>query len=346
MAFIFVFSILVFFHELGHFISAKISGVRVLKFAFGMGPKIFGFIKNGTEYMVGLIPIGGFVKLAGEIGQEEKELPVDEKIPENQRFDHKPFWLKIFIISLGPLMNIFVSIFIISMILFINGIPKVSNNIYSVTKDGPAESAGFLPGDKIIEINSVKIDDYQKISEIINENINKNIKITIERNEEKIDLYVTPQYDENYKKGMIGIEFEVIIQKTNLFNALGKGIIATVNIIKLIFSNTIEMITGKVPLEIAGPLGIAQMSGEAAKLGWLNLLYFTAIISIFIGFFNLLPIPTLDGGHIIIITIEKIRGKALEAEKMNFIYLIGLSIIIFIFLFATYKDISRIIFKK
>jgi len=346
LAFIFVFSILVFFHEFGHFISAKLSGVRVLKFAFGMGPKILSFNRNETEYMICLVPMGGFVKIAGEIGQLDSEVLAEEKIPENQRFDRKPFWTRIFIIIFGPIMNIIISLLIISLVLFINGVPTISNSIYSVIKDGPAEEAGFMAGDIIIAIDSIEIKGYQNISEIINKNIDKNIKITIERNEEILDLYVTPQYDEDYNRGMIGIEFEVIVQKINLFTALGKGIITTKNIIKLIFSNTLEMITGKVPLEIAGPLGIAQMSGEAAKLGWLNLLYFTAILSIFIGLFNLLPIPALDGGHIIILTIEKLRGRPLEAEKMNFIYLIGLSIIVFIFIFATYKDIARIIFQK
>jgi len=311
-----------------------------------MGPKILSFNRNETEYMICLVPMGGFVKIAGEIGQLDSEVLAEEKIPENQRFDRKPFWTRIFIIIFGPIMNIIISLLIISLVLFINGVPTISNSIYSVIKDGPAEEAGFMAGDIIIAIDSIEIKDYQNISEIINKNIDNNIKITIERNKEILDLYVTPQYDEDYKRGMIGIEFEVIVQKINLFTALGKGIITTKNIIKLIFSNTLEMITGKVPLEIAGPLGIAQMSGEAAKLGWLNLLYFTAILSIFIGLFNLLPIPTLDGGHIIILTIEKLRGRPLEAEKMNFIYLIGLSIIVFIFIFATYKDIARIIFQK
>jgi regulator of sigma E protease len=119
----------------------------------------------------------------------------------------------------------------------------------------------------------------------------------------------------------------------------------TGNIIKLIFSNTIEMVTGKVPVEIAGPLGIAQMTGEAAKLGFLNLLFFTAILSIFIGLFNLLPIPILDGGHLLILAIEKLRGKPLEPDKINLMYLIGISLMITVFIIATYKDILRIFVK-
>ncbi|MEN3189886.1 MAG: RIP metalloprotease RseP [Atribacterota bacterium] len=345
IAFIFVFSILVFFHEFGHFISAKISGVRVHKFAFGMGPKIFGFYKNETEYLVCLIPIGGFVKMAGEMGQENMET-TEEKVPENQRFDKKPLGVRALIVALGPFMNIFTAIIIFSLIFFIIGIPVITNSISTVIENGPADQAGILPGDKIIAINSTKIDDPKEISEIINKNSDKILNITLDRNGKSNDISVMPEYDENYNKFRIGIELEVSVKKISIFSAFNKGLFTTVNVIKLIFSNTMEMITGKVPVEIAGPLGIAQMTGEAAKLGFLNLLYFTAILSIFIGLFNLLPIPALDGGHIIILIIEKLRGKPLEAEKINFIYLIGISIIMIIFIFATYKDILRILFNK
>ena len=344
-AFMFVFSIMVFFHEFGHFIAAKSFGVKVFKFAFGMGPKIFGFIKNGTEYLICLIPVGGFVKMAGEFGQEDTD-KIFEKVPDKQKFNKKSFGIRAFIVALGPIMNIFTSIIIFSLIFFSYGIPTTTNNVSTVTENGPAALSGILSGDKIIAIDSQKMIDTNEIADIIDRNTEKMIKITVDRNGENIDIIVTPKYDENYKRGLIGVTFEVSIIKINIFHAFGKGLTATGNIIRLIFSNTVEMITGKVPLEIAGPLGIAQMTGEAAKLGFLNLLYFTAILSIFIGLFNLLPIPILDGGQIIILIIEKIRGKPLEAEKINFIYLIGISLMIIVFLFATYKDILRLFINK
>jgi len=344
VAFIFVFSVLVFFHEFGHFISAKISGVKVYRFAFGMGPKIFGFTKNETEYLVCLIPIGGYVKMAGEIGQEDADTTTE--VPEDQRFDKKSLGIRALIVALGPFMNIFISVVLFSLIFLVEGIPVVTNSIASVIEGGPADQAGFLPGDKIIAINSAKINDQQEIAEIISKNVDKTLKITVDRKGENIDLYVVPKYEEDYQKGMIGIEFEVTKGKINIFSAFREGLFTTGKVIGLIFSSTTEMISGKVPLEIAGPLGIAQMTGEVAKLGFLNLLSFTAILSIFIGLFNLLPIPALDGGHILLLVIEKLRGKSLEAERINLIYLIGISIIMFIFIFATYKDISRILFNK
>lgn len=345
IAFIFVFSILVFFHEFGHFIAAKTFGVKVYKFAFGMGPKILGFMKNGTEYLICLIPLGGFVKMAGEMGQERVDTR-SEEVPEEQRFDKKSFGIRALIVALGPFMNIFTSVIIFSLIFFVNGIPVISNSIAAVVEDGPADYAGIIPGDKIIAVDSIKTDNPNEIANIINKSSGETLKITVDRAGESIDIFVIPKYDEDYKRGMIGVTFETLIKKINIFNAITKGIITTGSITKLIFSNTLEMITGKVPVEIAGPLGIAQMTGQAAKLGFLNLLYFTAILSIFIGLFNLLPIPVLDGGHIIILAIEKFRGKPLEAEKINFIYLIGISFIIIIFVFATYKDILRILINK
>ena len=344
IAFIFVFSILIFFHELGHFIAAKASGVKVYKFAFGFGPRILGFTKNQTEYVICLIPLGGYVKMAGEMGQESVK-ETSEEIPEEQRFDKKSLGIRALIVALGPFMNIATAVVIFSFIFFINGIPVATNSVSTVIENGPAEQAGIYSGDKIIAINSIKMEEPKKIANIINESSGEELQITLDREGEIIDVFIIPEYDDNYKKGLIGITFEVSVEKINIFSAFLKGLMTTGNIIKLIFSNTIEMITGKVPIEIAGPLGIAQMTGEAAKLGFLNLLYFTAILSIFIGLFNLLPIPILDGGHIIILAIEKLRGKPLEAEKINFMYLIGISLMIIIFVIATYKDILRVFVK-
>jgi len=344
ISFIFVFSILIFFHEFGHFIAAKLSGVRVYKFSFGFGPRLFGFTKNQTEYIVCLIPLGGYVKMAGEMGQGVGK-ETSEEVPEIQRFDKKSLGIRALIVALGPFMNIAAAVVIFSLVFFINGIPVVTNYVSTILENGPAEQAGIFSGDKIVAVNSTEMEDPNRIADIINKSSGEKLKITLEREGDIFDVFVIPEYDDDYKKGLIGITFDISVERINIFFAFSKGLSATGNIIKLIFSNTIEMITGKVPVEIAGPLGIAQMTGEAAKLGFLNLLYFTAILSIFIGLFNLLPIPILDGGHIIILAIEKIRGKPLEAEKIGFIYFIGISIMVIIFVIATYKDILRVFVK-
>jgi regulator of sigma E protease len=283
--------------------------------------------------------------MAGEMGQEDDKKTSEEEVPEEQRFNKKTLGIRALIVALGPFMNIATAVVIFSLIFFTNGIPVVTNYVSTVIENGPAEQAGVFPGDKIIAINSIKMEDPNKIANIINKSSGEELQITLDREGEIVDVFVIPKYDDDYKKGLIGITFEISVEKINIFSAFSKGLIATGNIIRLIFSNTIEMITGKVPLEIAGPLGIAQMTGEAAKLGFVNLLYFTAILSIFIGLFNLLPIPILDGGHLLILAIEKLRGKPLEPEKINFMYLIGISLMIIIFIIATYKDILRVFAK-
>jgi regulator of sigma E protease len=282
--------------------------------------------------------------MAGEMGQESAK-ETSEEVPEEQRFNKKSLVIRALIVSLGPFMNILTAVVIFSLIFFTSGVPTVTNYVSTVVENGPAEQAGIFSGDKIIAIDSIKMEDPKRIANIINESSGEELQITLDRGGENIDVFVIPEYDDNYKKGLIGITFEISVEKINIFSAFSKGLITTINIIKLIFTNTIEMITGKVPVEIAGPLGIAQMTGEAAKLGFLSLLYFTAILSIFIGLFNLLPIPILDGGHLLILAIEKIRGKPLEPEKINFMYLIGISLMIIIFIIATYKDILRVFFK-
>ena len=223
-AFIFVFSILVFFHEFGHYIAAIKFGVKVYKFSFGFGPKICGFTKNETEYSICLIPLGGFVKMAGEVGQEEDKTALN-KLPDEQRFDKKLPGIKAVIVALGPLMNIITSVVIFSIIFFANGVPTITNNISSVIENGPAYQAGVLPGDKIIAINSIKMDDPEKIAEIINKSSGEALKITLDRNEENIDIFLTPKYDEKYKKVMIGINFEIYVKKYNIFFDLLKDVV-------------------------------------------------------------------------------------------------------------------------
>ncbi|GAH59814.1 unnamed protein product, partial [marine sediment metagenome] len=226
-----------FFHEFGHFIAAKASGVRVYKFAFGFGPRILGFTKNQTEYAICLIPLGGYVKMAGEMGQESVKETSDE-VPEAQRFDKKSLGIRALIVALGPFMNIATAVVIFSLIFFINGIPTVTNSVSTVIENGPAEQAGIFSGDKIIAIDSIKMEDPNRIADIINKSSGEKLQITLDRGGEVIEVFVIPEYDDSYKKGLIGITFEISFEKFNIFSAFYKGLIATGNIIKLIFSNT------------------------------------------------------------------------------------------------------------
>ncbi len=346
LAFLFVLGIAIIFHEFGHFVTAKLSGIKVYRFSLGFGPKIAGFFWKGTEYLLCLFPFGGYVKMAGEMSQDEdnkeKDIALDENIPENQRFDKKSFFIRMSVIINGPIMNIILAILLLLVVFYFSGIAQVSNRINEVADDSPAEEAGLLSGDKIVAINSTKIENPEEITELINQNNDKTINIEVIRRDELIETSVIPKYNDEYERAMIGITLDVDIIKYSPFQSIKKSLKMTGEIIVLIARGFMEMFTGKIPVELAGPLGIAKMAGEAAQNGFFNLLFFSAIINIFLGIINLFPIPVMDGGQVVILAIEKIRGKPIETKYINFIYIFGLTLIITIFLIATYQDILRI----
>lgn len=349
LAFIFVLGIAILFHEFGHFITAKLSGIKVFRFSLGFGPKIAGFFWKGTEYILCLFPFGGYVKMAGEMehneNHENKEISTEEYVPEKQRFDKKSFFVRVSVIVNGPIMNIILAILLLIIVFYFSGIAQISNTIGNVADESPAAKAGILSGDKIVSIDSTIIENAEEISEIINQKKDETITIRLMRNNDFFNTKVVPEYNPEYERAIIGITLEVNIKKLTLFQSVSKSIEMIGEIIRLIGKGFLEMFTGKMPIELAGPLGIAQMAGEAAQVGFLNLLFFTAVINIFLGIINLFPIPILDGGQIVLLVIEKIRGKPLEPEHVNFIYIIGLALVVMIFLIATYQDILRIFTK-
>ena len=346
LAFLFVLGIAILFHEFGHFIVAKIAGIRVFTFSLGFGPKIAGVSCNGTEYRLGLLPFGGYVKMAGEGTQDETENNgTTPTIDEKQRFDKKSFLTKSAVVISGPLMNVVLAMLLLILVFSFSGIATITNTIMEVATGTPAAQSGLQKGDQIIAINSLKIDHAEEISQIVNNNRDNPISLSILRNKEVLELIIIPEYIEEYDRAMIGITLDIKMEKLSFFQSLKKSFFTIGEIIQLIFRGFSEMFTGNIPIELAGPLGIAQMAGEAAQFGFINLLYFTAVINIFLGVMNLFPIPILDGGQILLFAIEKIRNKPLKPEYIKFMYLVGLSMVIIIFLFATYQDISRIFIK-
>ncbi|MFW6148436.1 MAG: RIP metalloprotease RseP [Atribacterota bacterium] len=349
LAFIFVLGIAILFHEFGHFITAKISGIKVFRFSIGFGPKVTGIFWKGTEYVLCLFPFGGYVKMAGENSQIEKETNKEilssETVPDEQRFDRKTLFTRASVIINGPIMNIVLAILLLIIVFLFSGTAQITNTISEVEQGSPAAEAGILGGDQIIAIDSNKIEHAHEISEMINKNKEEVISIKILRNDDVFETNLTPEYKSEHERAMIGITLEVTKVELTFYQSIKKSIVTTGEIIALIGRGFVEMFTGNMPVELAGPLGIAQMAGEAAQVGFLNLLFFTAVINIFLGIINLFPIPILDGGQIVLLAIEKIRGKPLEPEHINFLYMIGMALIVMIFIIATYQDILRIFLK-
>ncbi len=343
LSFVFVLGIAILFHEFGHFITAKIAGIRVFRFSFGFGPKIAGVFWRGTEYILSLFPFGGYVKMAGEDKNTENNEITEENFPnDNERFDKKPFFVRFAVIFNGPVMNLILSIILLTIVFFFSGTAQVTNTIDNVAENSPAEKAGIIAGDKIVAIDSNTVENAEEISEIINQRKDEIIHIRFMRNGDFLETEIVPEYNTEYDRAMIGITLKVDIIKLTFFQSVSRSIKMFFEIINLIIIGFLETFTGKMPIELAGPLGIAQMAGEAARIGFLNLLFFTSVINIFLGIINLFPIPILDGGQIVLLAIEKIRGKPLEPEHINFLYIIGFALIIMIFLIATYQDVLRI----
>lgn len=346
LAFIFVLGIAILFHEFGHFITAKLSGIKVFRFSLGFGPRIAGIFWKGTEYVICLFPFGGYVKMAGETPQKEKTInnelsQQEEEVPDSQRYDRKSILTRIRVVVNGPIMNIILAVLLLVIVFYFSGTTRVTNTISEVAENTPAAEAEIKSGDRIIAINAVNIDNAEEISEMINQNRDQVIFLSLMRDNEVIEIRLVPEYNDEYQRAMIGITLEVNKEKLTFFQSVNKSIGMTGEILLLIAKGFLEMFTGNMPVELAGPLGIAQMAGEAAQIGFLNLLFFTAVINIFLGVINLFPIPILDGGQIVLLAIEKIRGKPLEPEHVNFLYFIGIALVVMIFLIATYQDILR-----
>ena len=342
-----VLGILVFVHELGHFILAKRLGVGILKFSLGFGPKLIGKKIGETEYQIAVFPLGGFVKPLGEDPQEE--------IKEEDRHRSlwaQPIWKRALIIGAGPFFNFFLAVVIFSIInLF--GIPYYPSKIGEVSPGLPAEQAGLKKGDMILSIDGESVSKWDDLSEIIRNSSGKELFLKVKRDDQILEIKITSVaskekniFGEEVNKFVIGIKpfEEVLIQKVNPIVAFGTGLVQTWQGIKLTVIGVVKLIQRVIPAKtIGGPILIAQMAGEQAKRGLLSLALFMAILSINLGVINLFPIPVLDGGHFLFLGLEAILRKPLSIKKMEIAQQIGLMFIILLMLFAFYNDLIRVI---
>lgn len=346
---IILFGFLIFIHEIGHFLAAKISGVRVLKFSIGFGPKVIGKRIGETEYLLSAVPLGGYVKMYGEeFG--------DEVIDERGSFKHQPVYKKFFIVFAGPLFNIIGAVFLF-WIIFLHGVPVIKPVIGEVMENSPAYMAGLKTGDKIIEIEGQKISNWFDMAQFIQQNPDKNLNFKIERNGEIIQLQIAPQgkeakniFGEKVFVGQIGIKPDakaVFIKKEEPLNALNMSIRKCYEIVELTYLTIVKIFQRVVSTEvIGGPILIFQAAGKTAEQGLVSFLSFAAIISINLGVLNLLPIPVLDGGHILFFLIEAIRRKPLSEKFIAISQKIGIAFLVALMMLAFYNDILRLLTGK
>lgn len=325
---IFVFMLVIVVHEFGHFITAKMVGIKVHEFSIGMGPKLFHKKGEETDYYLRAFPIGGYVRMEGE----------DESSDDPRSFNKKPAWARILVVAAGAIMNFILAIVVFTIVAYNTGTPTTV--IDEVIKDSPAYEVGIKTGDKIIRINNIETKNWKSIvKEISNSDSKKDMNITVIRNSKNVDFVLRPKYDEESKKVIIGI---VPKSEKSFISSVKNGFETTGTVLGLMFQFLRMLFRGQVKSDdLSGPIGVIYTVGEAAKYGFINVLYLLGFISVNLGFFNLLPIPALDGSRILFLLIELFRGKPMNPEKEGFVHFIGFVLLLALMVFVTYSDIVR-----
>lgn len=326
--------VLVFAHELGHFMTAKASGILVQEFALGMGPLIFSRQIGETRYSIRALPIGGFARMAGEEFDEE-----DQKVPDDRRFDKKPTYIRAIVLAAGSLMNFVLAMIIFMLVFVFMGVPSSSSVVGDVAPDNPAALAGVLPGDRVVAIDGEPVNSWQDIQRLVGPRASQALSLEVVRNGERLTFSLVPRPDQT-GKGLIGIAPSV--EKFSILASIKMGWEETVWFTRQIISLVASMITGRIPAEGAGPIGMIVMVGEVARTGLVNLMTFAAIISIQLGLFNLLPIPALDGGKLLFVGVEVLRGRPVDPEKESFVHFVGFILLMAFLVLVTYRDIQRL----
>lgn len=351
ISFIIVLGLLIFIHELGHFLVAKLFRVKVLKFSLGFGPKILGRQYGETEYQVSALPLGGYVKMYGENPLEE----VDQE-DISRAFSHKPVWQRFLIVLAGPVSNLVFPVLLFFLILASIGIPTPVDTtaIGGVAPESPAAEAGLKQGDNILAINGREIGSWGKVSEIIQDSNGKEIELTILRGGEELHIKTTPEIrkvenifgEEVQERYMLGItkKTEITYKDSSIPEALVSAVSQTGSYIYLTILGIVKIFQQVVPTsELGGPILIAQLAGQQMKAGVVDFVYFIGLISINLGIINLFPIPILDGGHLALFSLEAVRRKPLEEQTMVIIQQIGLILLGCLMILVFYNDIIRII---
>ena len=349
ISFVVLLAILIFVHEFGHFIAARIAGVGVVKFSLGFGPKIIGKKIGETEYVLSWIPLGGFVKLLGE-SADEKLSPEDEK----KSFLKQPIWKRILIILAGPVCNFLLAL-LIFVIVFMYGVPKLTAVVGEMSKESSAMEAGMLSGDKIISIDGKNIVYWEEIKPLVSDANGKQIEVTVERESIKKVFLIQPKlskaknmFGEEVSTYLIGISpaGKSVINRQNPWQASITAIQKTWEISKLTVVAVVKMFEGVIsPRTLGGPIFIAQVAGEQVREGIIPFIFFMAILSINLGVINLFPIPVLDGGHIFFYLIEIVTRREISVKVKELSQQIGFVLLLILMAFVILIDIERLNFK-
>jgi regulator of sigma E protease len=358
--FLFVLTIVVFFHELGHFLVARWAGVKVLTFSLGFGPELAGFNdRHGTRWKISAVPLGGYVKFFGD--ESEASTPSSEALAnmsEEERagsFHHKKVGPRAAIVAAGPIANFILAIVIFTGLFTFFGKPNMSARVDKIEVGSAAAAAGFQAGDIVTAIDNQPIENFSDMQRIVSIRAGEKLSFTIKRGDSIVQLQGTPELKEQkdpfgnvHRLGVLGITRasqpgDVTTERVNPAEAMWLGVKETWFVIDRTLAYIGGVFTGREAADqVGGPLGIAKISGQVATLGMAALIHLAAVLSISIGLLNLFPVPLLDGGHLLFYAVEFIRGRPLSDRAQEMGFRIGLGLVLMLMVFATYNDILHL----
>jgi regulator of sigma E protease len=358
LPFLFVLTIVVFFHELGHFLVARLSGVRVLVFSVGFGPELLGFNdRHGTRWKISAIPLGGYVKFFGDedAASTPDRASVSSMTAAERRasFHHQSVGKRAAIVAAGPIANFILAVLIFAAVFVFYGKPSNSARVDGVVPGSAAAAAGFQKGDVVVAINGRPIKTFADMQRVVSTNAGVELAVTVDRGGARVELKATPQLQERKDKlgthriGVLGINHAVAAtdrnEKIAPLPALWMGVEESWFVIDRTLAYLAGVIVGREKADqIGGPARIAQVSGQVATYGFVALMNLAAILSVSIGLLNLFPVPLLDGGHLLFYAIEAVRGKPLSERAQELGFRIGLALVVMLMIFATFNDIIQL----
>jgi len=354
--FLVVLTVLVFVHELGHYLVARWNGVRIEVFSIGFGPEIFGWNdKVGTRWKFSAIPLGGYVKMFGDADPASRASPHDlaEMTPEERAgsFHHKRLMQRVAVVTAGPAANFIFAIVALALLFATVGQPYTPAEIGRVQPGSAAEAGGLQPGDVIQSIDGKPIDRFEEVQREVRLDDGAPMRLTLLRGTQQLTVSVTPRvtavtdrFGNQHNFGLLGIERNgVDYVRRNPADALWRAGTETLNLTTGTLTAVWQMIIGARPAdEIGGPLRIAQMSGEVAQGGVVALIWFMAVLSVNLGLINLFPVPILDGGHLLFYAAEAVRGKPLGQRAQEYGFRVGLALVLTLMVFATWNDLVHL----
>lgn len=358
--FLFVLTIVVFFHELGHFLMARLCGIKVLVFSIGFGPEIAGFNdRYGTRWKISAVPLGGYVKFFGDDNAasvpDQAAAASMSDVDRKDSFMFQPVRSRAAVVAAGPVANFVLAIAIFAAIFMTVGKQTTSARVDTVQPASAAEAAGFKPGDLVTAINGEKIDSFSDMQRIVSINAGETLSIDVDRGGAPINLKATPQLKELkdnfgnvHRLGVLGISRsmspgDIKTEKAGPLRAIVMGAQETWFVVDRTLAYIGGVFVGREAADqLGGPIRIAQVSGQVATAGFTALIHLTAVLSVSIGLLNLFPIPLLDGGHLLFYAIETIRGRPLSERAQEVGFRIGLAVVVMLMIFATFNDILRL----